>query len=533
MKDGSSSEGKEVLIDGQQRITALTAALLGQEIIDSNYKKKRIKIAFNVKNESFETLNPAIEKQPEYIPDIAEFMKDNQFNIYNFATQYATQFNLEPNVISERIYRLMSIRDVSIGRIELGSSLSIDEVTNIFVRINSEGMVLSQADFAMSKISVNEKYYGNDIRKTIDYFCHLAKTPADFDNIKNNDIDFSNKEIFKKIIWIKDKSDLIYLPDYTDVLRVSFTYKFKRGKLQDLVSLLSGRDFETREYKEDIIRESFETLYDGVKSFINETNFERYTMILKSAGIIDSILVRSQNVYNFGYILYLLLREKNISNDLIEQLVRKWIVMSIVTQRYTSSPESAFDLDIRRFNENDDIVEYINEELARQLSDNFWNNILVEKINTSVASSPYWKTYVMAQIKLRDKGFLGSAIEVRSLIEERGDVHHIFPKNYLQKNNMNSRQIYNQIANFAMIQSEVNILISDKAPNVYMHEVLDECNGISKGYPIKNKEELYANLKENCIPNGFEYMTKDNYQDFLKQRRILMAHKIKEYYESL
>lgn len=533
LKDGQSSEGKEVLIDGQQRITALTAALLGQEVVDSNYKKKRIKIAFNVKDESFETSNPAIEKQPEYIPDIAEFMKDNQYNIYNFATEYANKFNMEPNVVSERIYRLTGIKDIAIGRIELGSTLSIEEVTNIFVRINSEGMVLSQADFAMSKISVNEKYEGNDIRKTIDYFCHLAKTPADFDNIKNNDTDFNNKEIFSKITWIKDKNDLIYLPDYTDVLRVSFTYKFKRGKLQDLVSLLSGRDFETREYREDIIRTSFQTLYDGVKSFVNQTNFERYTMILRSAGIIDSSLVRSQNVYNFGYILYLLLKEKNISAELIATLVRKWVVMSIITQRYTSSPESAFDFDIRRLNENENIVQYINEELDRQLSDNFWNNILVERFNTSVASSPYWKTYVMAQIKLHDKGFLGSAIDVQSLIEQRGDVHHIFPKDYLQKNNMNSRQIYNQIANFALIQSEVNILISNKAPNIYMNEAIEECDGGNKGYPIKTKEDLYKNLEENCIPKGFENMTKDNYQEFLKQRRVLMSNKLRKYYNSL
>jgi len=57
---------------------------------------------------------------------------------------------------------------------------------------------------------------------------------------------------------VKNEHDDIYDPDYTDLLRVAFTYKFSRGKLADLVSLLSGRNFETRTYEEDIARESFE-----------------------------------------------------------------------------------------------------------------------------------------------------------------------------------------------------------------------------------------------------------------------------------
>ena len=421
LKDGTSSEGKQILIDGQQRVTALTAALLGQEVLDDNYKKRRIKIAFNIQTEEFQTNNPAIEKQEEWISDISEFMRDD-FNSFDFISEYSKKFDMDANIVSNRVTKLKSIKNVSIGRIQLGSVLDIDVVTEIFVRINSKGVVLSQADFAMSKISVNEEYNGNDIRKTIDYFCHFAKTPVDFDNIKENDKEFSSKEIFNKITWIKDNNDDLYLPSYVDVLRVAFTYKFKRGKLQDLVSLLSGRDFETREYREDVVAESYSKLYEGVRQFVNQSNFERYVMILKSAGIIDGDLVRSQNVLNFGYILYLLLREKQIAPDKIETLVRRWVIMSIITQRYTSSPESQFDLDIRRLNEAEDVVQYIRDEEERRLGGTFWDNILVENFNTSVASSPYWKTFIIAQIKLNNRAFLSKDIDVRTLIEGRGDV---------------------------------------------------------------------------------------------------------------
>ncbi len=533
LKDGTSSEGKQILIDGQQRVTALTAALLGQEVLDDNYKKRKIKIAFNIQTEEFQTNNPAIEKQEEWISDISEFMRDD-FNSFDFISEYSKKFDIDANIVSNRVTKLRSIKNVSIGRIELGSALDIDVVTEIFVRINSKGVVLSQADFAMSKISVNEEYNGNDIRKAIDYFCHFAKTPVDFDNIRENDKEFSSKEIFNKITWIKDNNDDLYLPSYVDVLRVAFTYKFKRGKLQDLVSLLSGRDFETREYREDVVAESYSKLYDGVRQFVNQSNFERYVMILKSAGIIDGDLVRSQNVLNFGYILYLLLREKQIAPDKIETLVRRWVIMSIITQRYTSSPESQFDLDIRRLNEAEDVIQYIRDEEERRLGDTFWDNILVENFNTSVASSPYWKTFIIAQVKLNNRAFLSKDIDVRTLIEGRGDVHHIFPKDYLQKNGKDNRSIYNQIANFAMLQTEVNIQIGKKAPNDYMKSIIDQCNGQENKYgAINTLEDLYRNMEENCIPRSFTDMTIDNYDEFLKERRKLMAKKLKEYYESL
>lgn len=534
LKDGSRSEGKQILIDGQQRITALTASLLGKEILNSNYKKVRIKIAFNIRTEEFQTLNPAIEAQEEWIPDISEFMKDGSVNTWEFVTNYSQKFDIEPNIVNERINKLIQIKNISIGRIELGSSLDIDTVTEIFIRINSAGVVLSQADFAMSKISVNEEYGGNNIRKTIDYFCHFAKNPTDYENVRNNDLDFASTDMFNKISWIRNKAEDIYQPSYVDVLRVAFTYKFRRGKLQDLVSLLSGRDFETREYREDVIEDSYKRLHDGVNDFVNQTNFERYVMILKSAGVVRGDLIRSQNVVNFGYILYLILKEKDISPDQIEKEVRRWIVMSILTQRYTSSPESQFDYDVRHFNAAEDIIDAIEDEINRQLNDTFWTNILVERLNTSVASSPYWKTFIMAQIKLNDRGFLSKDITVKALIENRGDVHHIFPKNYLQKNGHDNRGEYNQIANFAMLQTEVNIQISDRAPIEYMQTVIAQCNGQENKFgAINNIDDLKENMAENCIPSGFEQMEEPDYENFLKLRRILMAKKIRQYFDSL
>ncbi|MCP9459939.1 MAG: DUF262 domain-containing protein, partial [Candidatus Nanosyncoccus sp. P13S_S20_bin.18.1] len=107
LKDGSKSEGKQILIDGQQRITALTAALLGQQVLNNNYKKVRIKIAFNIKTEEFQTLNPAIEAQESWIPDISAFMEDGSINAWEFITNYSKKFDIEPNIVNERINKLI------------------------------------------------------------------------------------------------------------------------------------------------------------------------------------------------------------------------------------------------------------------------------------------------------------------------------------------------------------------------------------------------------------------------------------------
>ena len=48
LKDGTKSSGKKVLIDGQQRITAMAAAIVGQEVLDDHYKWKRISMRLDL-----------------------------------------------------------------------------------------------------------------------------------------------------------------------------------------------------------------------------------------------------------------------------------------------------------------------------------------------------------------------------------------------------------------------------------------------------------------------------------------------------
>lgn len=535
LKDGSISSGKKILIDGQQRITALQAAIVGEPVVGNNYRKKRIKIAFHPLEQRFEVTNPAIEKDSSWISDIAPLYHAG-FDSFNFVIEYCNKNQLDDkkrSTVNNVITKLQQIQNNSIGVIELSHQLDISQVTEIFIRINSKGVVLSQADFAMSKISSDDRYGGNTIRKTMDYFCHLMQKPEDFEAICQNDTEFSSSEEFSKIKWIIHEHEDIYIPDYTDVLRVAFTYKFLRGRIADLVSLLSGRDFSSRDYQETIAEDSFSKLKEGVLEFVNKTNFQRYLMIVKSTGIISPSMIRSQNVLNFGYSLYLLLRSKGENPSVIEKVVRRWMVMSILTGRYSGSPESTFDYDIKRFQANDP-VEFLEHTEAGELSDAFWENILVTKLNTSVASSPMFHVFLMAQVKMGDCGFLSEQIDVKSLIEQRGDIHHIFPKKYLQKYGIKERGLYNQISNYVYTQSEINIKIKDHAPKEYMAQVKEQCKSGNTIYGgIDSLKKLEENLARNCIPEDIYDMDYTSFESFLEKRRHLMAQKIRKYYNSL
>lgn len=531
LKDGKLSAGKKILIDGQQRITALRAAVLGEEVVNKDYQKVKIRIAFNPLLQTFEVQNPAILKDKTWLPDISEIM--NHGSLMQAINKYREQNpTADEAQVEMAVSNLLSIQHKQIGIIELAHDLDIETVTEIFIRINSQGVVLSQADFAMSKIASNEKYNGPTIRKAVDYFCHLASAPQYFETIRDNDIEFAATDLFKKMTWLKDERDTLYDPSYTDMLRVAFTSEFKRGKLSDLVSLLSGRNFETREYEDEIAENTFSRLKNSLMRFMHEDYFKKFLMIIRSAGFIDADMIRSQNALNFAYILYLKLREDGIKQHQIERFVRRWFVYSVLTSRYGSSPESTIDYDIRQISLKP-FDEYLNSVEQAELSNAFWESGLVQRLDTAVSSSPLFNVYLASQVKVSDKGFLSRDITVNELLLYKGDVHHIFPKSYLKKN-LKSRWQYNQIANYVIMQQEINIAIGAKSPEMYFKEITEQVHtGKAKYGNINNAKELNENLAAHCIPESIFDMNVDHFDDFLFERRRLMAEKMKEYYYSL
>jgi len=332
--------------------------------------------------------------------------------------------------------------------------------------------------------------------------------------------------------WLRHENDELYDPGYSDLLRVAFTSRFNRGKLADLVGLLSGRNFETRSYEKVIEEASFLSLRAGVLEFINETHFKRFLMIIRSSGFVDRSMIHSGNALNFAYILYLKLKRDLGNEPRIESWVRRWFVMSILIGRYSSSPESQMDKDIKMINDRP-FADLLADVEAAELSDTFWSVGLVQALNTSTVNSRVFKAFLAAQAYLGDKGFLSKDISVRDMLNHHGDIHHVFPRNFLKKQGL-TRTKYNQVANFVYLQQEVNIKIGDRPPADYMKAIFNQCqNGEPVYGAIVSTETLQGNLRANCLPEGLEAYASEEYEAFLANRRVAMAEKIKGYYWAL
>lgn len=538
IKGGGVAEGKTVLIDGQQRVTALTAALAGKTVLNDDYESKRVKIAFNPLYEGegtpFAVLTPVIEKDSRWISDIAEFFAPD-FDSWSFVNDYIqANPDCNPKIVNSRITDLKAIATRQLGCIVVAAECSIDEVTDIFIRINSKGAVLSQADFAMSKIAADEAHGGNMLRKAIDYYCHLSVKPEFWTTITENDAEFMASEYAAKAAWLKDDKDDIYDPDYNDVLRVAFMHMFRRGKLADLVSLLSGRDFEARDFKSEIADASFAKLHDGVIKFMHKGNFQDFTAALRSAGFASPAIIGSKGAVNFAYNLYLTLKEDgSIPSTDVKRWVQRWYVMSVLTGRYSGSSESIMDRDMRGIADRG-FVSFYNEIAASQLSDNFWSVTLPQSLTTTSIRTGAWMVYVASQVRAADNTLFTNGFKVADVIGNVGDIHHIFPKAYLRKEIDAPQRLYNQIANYTYLEKRINIAIGEKSPGEYFSQARA---AIIERKPyfgdISDEETLALSLKANCIPEGVFHMTAKDYETFLAERRTLMAQKIRQYFESL
>lgn len=533
LKDGSTSQGKRILIDGQQRITALRAAISGLNVVDKKYKKRRIAISFNPLTEEFRTRTSSTERGKEWISDIAEVMV-NGYDTLTFVDEYiARNPGTTRQEINSRLNRLIQIKNKQIGEIQLSPSLDINIVNEIFVRINASGVNLSNADFAMSKIAVYEKDPGDEmgmrLRKFIDYFAHLSAAPDQFKDIAQNDTEFAKTDYFAKIAWLKNETDDLYDPTYNDIIRVVGLTQFARGKLGDVVSLLSGRNFETRQDEKEIADLSFQKLEKGLYQFTNENKFKQFVQnSLRGSGYDEPNMLIARNAVNYAYAMYLRLLDIGENHADANSLVRRLLAISLMTGRHYGGFETQFEQDIKRIQSAGDMAKFIATLEEQELSDVFWNSTLVDEFDKPTTNNPFWHMFIAAQNKLLKQSFLSKNNIARDLATD--DIHHIFPKNYLVKHGYDKSK-YNRIANFVYLRNDINISVSDLAPREYLGDILS--GGNNHHSDIVNEAEMINNFEDNAIPKILLQAEVDDYDEFLRQRQVLMAEMVREYYKTL
>ncbi len=532
LKDGTSSKGKTILIDGQQRVTALKAALDGQEVINHQYEHEKIRIAFHPIKQKFETSTPAIENDKSWIPDISEVMQDD-FDPYEFIEDYAkNNKDIDKSLVNKRLQELIDIKTRTVGELEINSDVEIETVNEIFIRINSKGTRLSEADFAMSRIAVFEAEpgdeYGMYLRKYFDYFCNLLQSPKVLPDIEKNDRQFSSTEQFARIKWAGGETDLLYKPSYSDVIRVSGIIGLNRARMRDVVALLSGRNFEVKSfnnedsYLRDIAEKSFVSFSEAIDKIVNEYNFKRFEQdILRGSGFTEASMFSSVNALNFTFSVFHKLLSLGENYADVRQMTRKFLVFSILTEHHSGSFETRWDKDFKSFDTIDGAKSLLNNYEREQLNDIYWSETLPRSLNkTATSRTPEWNLFVAAQTKLGKKSFL-SDIAVRDM--KVSDLHHIFPQQ-LMKDNGKNQYDYNRIANFVILSRDINIKIGKLSPAEYLVRIKDFGSNVS---------DLGDNLEDNCIPKNPELWKLENYEEFMTQRNKLISALLREYYQNL
>ena len=521
---------KKILIDGQQRVTALMAALLGKEVLDEQYQSHRIRIAFNTLagkgEERFAVCDTKHEEDSRWIPDISIFFR-RDFSFRQFEKEYK-EANPDEDFtpLEESVDTLKEIVKHQVGVIELSFLLDIDVVSEIFIRINLQGKPLNQEDFVMSKISVNEQYGGDYIRNCIDYFCHLLREPSFYQVLQQNETEFFNSEYGKALTWCQNEEQSLYIPSYADVLKVVLISYLGKTRIGDLVHLLSGRDgekkiFSKKEISKKVSEEAFEKLGAGVKAFVCEENFQGFQKTLKKAGYSCSRLLYSQSVLNYCYAMYLLMYRQGIGEKERESLLSKWITMAMITGHYQSGGESTVQKDYANAQE-EGFASYLAQIEELKLTDEFYNNILPEKFTSTTARTAPFLAYVATQCA-RGVHSLYSDVTIEELYKNKTESYQILPKAYLAKCGYKTREIYGQVANLTYISKETKDIIRKKSPVDYKVD-LEKAIGI---------EKIRTSLKENGLAETIFTANETDVIQILDDRRRQMASEIRDFYKTL
>jgi len=504
-----------LIIDGQQRLTALFAVMKNQEVLTPDYESKTIKIAFRPIDALFKVGDAATDRDPEYIPDLSALWSgEGDFAIIsNFISALKEKREItkeEEKTISSNIQSLININKYPLTALEIAPNLEEEIVSDIFVRINSQGVSLTQADFILTLLSV----YWEEGRKEIEQFC------IDSRKIPEKETRFSSFNYLIK-------------PDPDDMLRVLVGLTFHRAKMKDVYSIIRGRDMETGEFSEDLRTQQFDKLKLNLPTILDNTNWQSFLKILIGGGYKDEELISSKSAVLYSYILYLIGKQNfNTQNHELQRIIGRWFVMSSLTGRYSSSPETAFEKDLNRIKEfsPDGFISGLEKIIGENLTNDFWDITLVGQMETSSARSPEANAFYAALNKLGSpvlfsRKLVGDLYDPSLKIKKkRLEKHHIFPRNYLiskygfDKNKDKAK--INQIANLTFFEFEDNIEISDNKPSEYFAMVQKRFG----------ESEIKEMLAQHAIPENFYQL---EYDDFLQERRRLMTGIIKKAFNKI
>ncbi len=507
----------DLLIDGQQRLTALLAAMYGITIKDKDYKERKIRISFDPLKREFAVWSQAYERDPEWISEISTvFFADQEHNVSKLRKAYIKTVNEsreknnqleltedEEDLIEENINDLLNLGIYSLPTLKINAKADEEDVAEIFVRVNSGGQNLTEKNFIETLIAV----YDNEVHDKINKFCAESRIPA-------------NGTSFNQIIQV----------DPSHLIRMTIGVGFRRARLRYAYMLLRGKDLKSGEITKSLREENLKIFKNSLDMVTRLNNWHAFMNLFASAGYLKGSLVASSNAVAFSYILYLIGKyDYKVPSLQLQIIIRKWIFMSTITGFYTGSTESEVEkqfADLRDVHNADEFVSYLNNVISNRFTDDYFDYSLPSELNSSSATSPAWYGYIAAinvlgtpmlfsTAPLSQYFVLGTSGEKNSV-----DKHHIFPKHYLEEIGYDNDRDRNQIANFTYLDYQTNIDIADDPPTKYVGRYKEKLG--EEGYKLA--------CEQNALPENFEQLS---YPDFLAKRRSLMAQIVKKAYKKL
>ena len=504
-----------LIVDGQQRLTSMYAVFTGEKVVGRDFSSRRIRIAFNPLNERFEVASAATNNDRSFIPDITPLLsgKRGPFSVWS---EYITGLensrevtDADRKVVEDAVTKLHGLSKFPITALELSSGVSEEDVAEVFVRINSKGKPLNQADFILTLMSV----FWDEGRTALEDFARDSKQPS-----RNGPSPYN--------AFIDPTPDRL--------LRVGVGLAFHRARLSYVYSILRGKDPDTGEFDESLRKTQFARLKDAQGQALDLKHWHDFLQCLTQAGYRNGRMINSETALFFAYTLFLIGRtELRVEAKTLRTAVTRWFFMSSLTGRYTGSPESAMESDLamlRGAKTPADFLGALQSASDIALTNDFWSVTLPNELATSSGRSPSLTAYHAAQVLLNAPVLFSDTnisdwfdpfVKPAKSIER----HHLFPKAHLAKLGVTERRDTNQIANYAYVEWTDNLKIGSAAPEEYVpvFEAAMREAGLSDA-AIAEMYELHA------LPSGWQNM---DYQAFLEARRQLMAALVKRGFERI
>lgn len=513
LNDKSYLTPKELVIDGQQRLTALVSSLYSIPVKDQTFSDRIIRIAYDPIAREFHTWDAAVEKDARYIPDVSVVFEAKRNNeATKFRRSYIKRLNEanakrdvpeldddEESAVEDGINELLNLETTYVIPIlSISNKADEEQMSQIFIRVNSGGTKLTEDDFIMTLLSV----YEPQTRQRIEDWCEASRKPG-------------TGTSHNALLTVKP----------SHVIRAAVGFGFGRGRLRYARLILNGRNLKTKETSAAQREENFAKFDAALDKVLNLNDWHAFINALGDAGYLNKGMISSENAIPLSYVISLIAKHRfGIAGMELQRVAKRWFYTAILTQMYSGNFESVFEQQLNAIDElydADSFRVWLDSEISSRLTDDFFGVTLPNELDKNRASGPVWNAFLAAQVVLGSRVLFGTGTVAQLLlpassgIKKAYDKHHVFPANFLKSGpfeNLRDRR-----ANFVCVDYQKNIHIKDEDPKIYVAQFRQELG-----------DDAYeASCRENALPIGFENM---DFPDFLAARRVLMSEMIREAY---